>query len=48
MMLSMPASSLPLKEEVAKAETVVDEATRELEGEIRLAEVNHLVLRGSK
>jgi hypothetical protein len=33
---------------VAKVETVVDEVTRELEGAIRLAEVNHLVLLGSK
>ena len=46
MMLSMPASSYLLKTEVARAETMVVKAIRVPKGVIRLAKVNHLVIRG--
>ena len=45
-MLRMPASRKLLKEEVVRAETMVNRAIREPEGVIRLAKVNHLVLLG--
>ena len=48
MMRYMRASSLQPKEKADKPETVVVTAIRVLEGEIRLAEVNHLVTPDSK
>jgi len=44
----MRASSLQLKEKADKAGIMVARAIRVLEGEIRLAEVNHLVIPASK
>ena len=48
MMQCMRANSLQLKEKVDKAGTMVVKVIRVLEGEIRLAEVNHLAILGSK
>ena len=48
MMRYMRASSLQPKEKVDKTETVVVKAIRVREGEIRLAEVNHLATPDSR